>query len=140
MKLKEYQEHALQEVKIFLEQLAAWRTKMFVDGEWLGGCAERAWEKPEVCRSYVKRKDGVGRPLPTFCLKIPTGGGKTLLAVKTIDLVQNIYRQEQTGLVVWIVPTLQIYRQTLQRLKDREDPYRQHLDMVSAGKTLILEK
>ena len=26
------------------------------------------------------------------------------------------------------------------RLKDRDDPYRQHLDMVSAGKTLILEK
>ena len=75
-----------------------------------------------------------------FCLKIPTGGGKTLLAVKTIDLVQNIYRQRQTGLVVWIVPTLQIYRQTLLRLKDRDDPYRQHLDMVSAGKTLILEK
>ena len=30
--------------------------------------------------------------------------------------------------VVWIVPTLQIYRQTLSRLKDRDDPYRQHLD------------
>ena len=91
-------------------------------------------------RLYLKRKDGLGRPLPVFCLKIPTGGGKTLLAVKTIDLVQSIYRQQQTGLVVWIVPTLQIYRQTLVRLKDRDDPYRQHLDIVSAGKTLILEK
>jgi len=54
--------------------------------------------------------------------------------------VQSIYRQQQTGLVVWIVPTLQIYRQTLDRLRDRDDPYRQHLDMVSAGKTLVLEK
>ena len=79
-------------------------------------------------------------PPPRFCLKIPTGGGKTLLAVKTIDLVQSIYRQQQTGLVVWIVPTQQIYRQTLLRLKNRDDPYRQHLDIVSAGKTLILEK
>jgi type III restriction enzyme len=60
--------------------------------------------------------------------------------VKTIDLVHSLYLKRQTGLVVWIVPTLQIYRQTLQRLKDRDDPYRQHLDMVSAGKTLILEK
>jgi type III restriction enzyme len=140
MKLKEYQEHAMQEVKAYLEQLAAWRRKMFVDGEWLGDFAEKAWEKAEVGRSYVKRKDGAGRPLPTFCLKIPTGGGKTLLAVKTIDLIQNFYHQRQNGLVVWIVPTLQIYRQTLSRLKDRDDPYRQHLDMVSAGRTLILEK
>jgi type III restriction enzyme len=140
MKLKEYQEHALQEVKAYLEQLAVWRAKMFVDGEWLGDFAEKAWEKAEVGRSYVKRKDGIGRPLPTFCLKIPTGGGKTLLAVKTIDLVQNLYAQRQNGLVVWIVPTLQIYRQTLSRLKDRDDPYRQHLDLVSAGRTLILEK
>ena len=86
MKLKEYQEHALQEVKIYLEQLALWRGKMFVDGEWLGDFAEKAWEKAEVGRSYVKRKDGAGRPLPTFCLKIPTGGGQI-----TSNIDQNIH-------------------------------------------------
>lgn len=140
MKLKDYQELALTEVKNFLEQLAIWRGKMRVDGEWLGDFAEKAWEKSNVGRPYLKKKDGLGRPLPVYCLMIPTGGGKTLLAVKTIDLAQSIYRQQQTGLVVWIVPTLQIYRQTLNRLRDRDDPYRQHLDMVSAGKTLVLEK
>jgi len=140
MKPKEYQERALREVKRFLEQLIVWRGKVRQDDEWLGDFAEKAWEKARIGGMYLKRKDGLGRPLPVFCLKIPTGGGKTLLAAKTIDLVQNIYRQRQTGLVVWIVPTLQIYRQTLLRLKDRDDPYRQHLDMVSAGRTLILEK
>lgn len=140
MKPKEYQERALREVKRFLEQLIAWRGKARQDDEWLFDFAEKAWEKARIGGMYLKKQDGLGRPLPVFCLKIPTGGGKTLLAVKTIDLVQNIYRQRQTGLVVWIVPTLQIYRQTLLRLKDRDDPYRQHLDMVSAGRTLILEK
>jgi type III restriction enzyme len=140
MKLKEYQEKALTEVKNFLDQLAIWRVKSRVNGEWIGDFAEQAWEKSKVGRPYLKKKDGLDRPLPVVCLKIPTGGGKTLLAVKTIDFVQSIYRQQQTGLTVWIVPTLQIYRQTLMRLKDRDDPYRQHLDMVSAGKTLVLEK
>jgi type III restriction enzyme len=140
MKLKEYQERTLTEVKGYLEQLAIWRGKAHEGEEWLFDFAEKAWEKAGVGRMYLKKKDGLGRPLPSFCLKVPTGGGKTLLAVKTIDLVQSIYRQEQTGLVVWIVPTLQIYRQTLSRLKDRDDPYRQHLDIVSAGRTLILEK
>jgi len=140
MKLKEYQERTLKEVKTFLEQLAFWRGRAREGGEWLFDFAEKAWEKAGVGRTYLKKKDGLGRPLPVFCLKIPTGGGKTLLAVKTVDLVQSLYLKRQTGLVVWIVPTQQIYRQTMQRLKDRDDPYRQHLDMVSAGKTLILEK
>jgi type III restriction enzyme len=140
MKLKEYQERALKETKTFMEQLAIWRPEAFRRGSWLFDFAEKAWEEAGVGRTYLKKKDGLARPLPVFCLKIPTGGGKTLLAVKAIDLVQSLYLKRQSGLVVWIVPTLQIYRQTLQRLKDRDDPYRQHLDMVSAGKTLILEK
>jgi len=139
MRLKEYQERTLTEVKSFLDQLAVWRVKARVGDEWLD-FVEMAWKKAGVGRIYLKKEDGLGRPLPSFCLKIPTGGGKTLLAVKTIDLVQSIYRQQQTGLVVWIVPTQQIYSQTLLRLRDRDDPYRQHLDIVSAGRTLIVEK
>ncbi|MGH9444639.1 MAG: DEAD/DEAH box helicase [Terriglobia bacterium] len=140
MNLKDYQERTLAQVKRYVEQLVVWRKKAREGDEWLFDFAEKAWEKAGVGPMYLKKKDGLQRPLPVFCLKIPTGGGKTLLAVKTIDLVQSIYRQRQTGLVVWIVPTLQIYRQTLLRLKDRDDPYRQHLDIVSAGRTLILEK
>lgn len=140
MKLKEYQERTLTHVKGYLEQLALWRGKAREGDEWLFDFAEKAWEKAGIGRAYLKKKDGLERPLPSFCLKVPTGGGKTLLAVKTIDLVQSIYRQRQNGLVVWIVPTQQIYSQTLQRLRDRDDPYRQRLDIVSAGSTLILEK
>jgi len=140
VRLKEYQERTLTQVQRYLEQLVVWRAKARADGEWLFDFAEKAWEKAGVGRSYLKKMDGLQRPLPSFCLKIPTDGGKTLLAVKTIDLVQTIYRRRQTGLVVWIVPTQQIYSQTLLRLKDRDDPYRQHLDVVSAGRTLILEK
>ncbi len=140
MKLKEYQDHALKEVKSFLEQLVVWHKSALENPALEIDFAAKAWEKAEVGRTYLPKHDGLARPLPMFCLKIPTGGGKTLLAVKTIDLVQNIYLERQTGLIVWIVPTLQIYRQTITRLKDRDDPYRQHLDMVSAGKTLILEK
>src|SRR6266446_3341051 len=140
MKLKEYQERAVKDVKNFLERLTVWRKRAAENPDLEIDFAAKAWEKAEVGRTYIAKHDGLGRPLPMFCLKIPTGGGKTLLAVKTIDHIQNIYLQRQTGLVVWIVPTQQIYRQTLTRLADRDDPYRQHLDMVSAGRTLVLEK
>jgi type III restriction enzyme len=48
--------------------------------------------------------------------------------------------QKQTGLVLWIVPTSQIYRQTILNLKNREHPYRQTLDISSGGRILIKEK
>ena len=107
-----------------------------LDFDWVS----RAWEKSSPSSAYLPRKNGLGEPLPSFCLKIPTGGGKTLLATKVVDLVNTHYRKRQTGLVLWIVPTTQIYNQTLKALKDRDHPYRQQLDMASAGRTLTLEK
>src|SRR5262249_7755414 len=101
--------------------------------------ASKGWEKVSE-RLYHSRRNGLGEPLPSFCLKIPTGGGKTLLATKTIDLINTHFRKSNRGLVLWIVPTTQIYNQTLAALKDRDHPYRQTLDVASAGRTLILEK
>ena len=144
MILKEYQKRTLATIREFLEGLAELRGKVAtalevypeLDFDWV----HKAWEKSVPARVYYPRKNGLGEPLPSFCLKIPTGGGKTLLATKVVGLVNTHYRRRQTGLVLWIVPTTQIYNQTLKALKDRDHPYRQQLDMASAGRTLTLEK
>ncbi|WP_347239368.1 DEAD/DEAH box helicase family protein [Phormidium sp. FACHB-1136] len=73
-------------------------------------------------------------------MKVPTGGGKTLLATHAIGLINTHYLKKQTGLVLWIVPTNQIYRQTRKALRTREHPYRQVLDFNSGGRTKIVEK
>ena len=144
MVLKEYQKRTLATVREFLEGLAEWRGRaaaaLEIDPELDFDWVRKAWEKSVPARIYHPRRNGLGEPLPTFCLKIPTGGGKTLLATKVVDLVNTHYRKRQTGLVLWIVPTTQIYNQTLKALKDRDHPYRQQLDMASAGRTLTLEK
>ena len=144
MVLKEYQKRTLATVREFLEGLAEWRSRaatiLAVDPEMDVDWVRKAWEKSAPARIYQPRRNGLGEPLPSFCLKIPTGGGKTLLATKVVGLVNTHYRQRQTGLVLWIVPTTQIYNQTLKALKDRDHPYRQQLDMASAGRTLTLEK
>lgn len=140
MELKDYQVKTLDQIRRYLEQLTAWRKKAQGNPDLEIEFAAKAWEKAQIQRSYIPRKNGIKEPLPNFCLKIPTAGGKTLLAVKTIDLVNTIYRKKRTGLVLWIVPTTQIYRQTIKNLKDREHPYRQSLDIASGGRTIILEK
>ena len=140
MQLKEYQQRTLSEVRKYLEHLAEWRKKDEDNPDLEIDFPSKAWEKARIPRRYIPRKNGLKQPLPAFCVKIPTGGGKTLLAVKTVDLVNMIYRKRKARLVLWIVPTTQIYRQTIQNLKDRDHPYRQHLDLASGGHTLILEK
>ena len=141
MILKDYQKRTLSIVGEHLERLAEWRDKAAtLDPEFGFDWAAKAWEKGGCSGRYLARRNGLGEPLPAFCLKIPTGGGKTLLAVKVIDLVHTRFRRGQSGLVLWIVPTTQIYNQTLRALKDRDHPYRQQLDILSAGRTLVLEK
>lgn len=85
-------------------------------------------------------RDGQRRPYPRLVVRVPTGGGKTLLAVEAIKDYQQLLAARQTGLVVWVVPSETIYRQTVTRLRDRAHWLRQLLDQASAGRTLILEK
>lgn len=84
--------------------------------------------------------NGLGWYYPRVVFKVPTGGGKTLLAVESIREFQERFRQKRTGLVVWIVPSETIYSQTVSRLRDRTNPLRQLLDQSSGGRTIILEK
>lgn len=89
---------------------------------------------------YMHRYDSVGRSLPHVCLKVPTGGGKTLLAAEGVGRIQTAFFRRQTGLVLWIVPTVQIYRQTWKALANREHPYRQSLERATGGRVKVMEK
>ena len=100
MQLKDYQNDVLESLSGYLSTLAARRERaekiaklLAEQGEKLepaNWCRE-AWEKlaednriPRfadgdtlVTPAYVDRKDGLHRPVPNICLKVPTGGGKT---------------------------------------------------------------
>jgi type III restriction enzyme len=143
MKRIDYQEETLKQVKVYLEALALRKGKYEefkeMDPEYDSDFTKKAWETVTE-NPFTPKKNGLGEMLPNFCLKIPTGGGKTYLATLSIDLIQKQYLNQQTGFILWIVPTNQIYRQTLTTLRNREHPYRQMLDLSSGGRTVILEK
>jgi type III restriction enzyme len=142
MQLKEYQRTTLEILNNYLRSLDEARTKqkqavsLGIPYKW----DVAAWEAVRPNTLYMPRHAGNGQPVPNVCFKVPTAGGKTLLAVHAIDSIKSLYQHAQTGFVLWIVPTKQIYRQTLIALRDRAHPYRQFLDLASANQTLILEK
>ena len=111
--------------------------------------AKEAWEalkansKLPVSRAAIPfspRMDGCNRPVPNAVLKVPTGGGKTWLAISAVSRIMGRYLNRNTGFVLWIVPNEAIYTQTLKHLKDRQHPYRQALDRAAAGRVRIMEK
>ena len=54
---------------------------------------------------YSSRFDGCGRAVPNIIFfKVPTGGGKTYLAVSALSKIFGRYLGQQKGFVLWIVP------------------------------------
>lgn len=84
---------------------------------------------------YISRTGTSGEPIPHVCLKVPTGGGKTLLGVAALERIK-----QDVGFVLWIVPTRAIYEQTLKAFRTREHPYRQMLERISGGRVKLLQK
>ncbi len=146
MKLKHYQEKVLTTLKDYLSALNDFRARyekaIEFDAEMASeyNFPKRAFTQATKRNIYHNKTNGLNEPLPDVYFKVPTGGGKTLLACHSIDLIHKSYLKKQTGLVLWIVPSTQIYRQTILALKNREHSYRQILDISSGGRTLIKEK
>jgi type III restriction enzyme len=61
---------------------------------------------------------------PYVCLRVPTGGGKTLIAAHSVSVAASELLQTQAPMVLWLVPTNTIREQTISALKNREHPYR----------------
>ena len=64
------------------------------------------------------------------CMKIPTGGGKTLVGCHAIQKIMSTVLQHKLdhGIVLWFTPSEAIKSQTLRKFKDRKDPHRRILD------------
>jgi len=66
--------------------------------------------------------------MPYVCLRLPTGGGKTLLACLSVPVIQRELLKSGHSVVLWLVPSRAIQTQTLLALRNRSHPYRQALE------------
>ena len=87
-----------------------------------------------VQRGYVK----AALDTPTVAIKVPTGGGKTIIAAHAVKLIAESQGREYP-LVIWFAPSDTIRRQTADALKRPRHPYRQALDEAFRGNVRIYD-
>lgn len=75
--------------------------------------------------------------LPYVCLRLPTGGGKTLLACHAVSVASKEFLNADRAVVLWLVPSNAIREQTLTALRDLRHPYRQALDSTVGSVTIL---
>ncbi len=110
--LKNYQIQTLSALRKFLE-----KTVEFNDAD----TAFYALTK----RPFVQPPSLPG--LPYVCLRIPTGGGKTILAAHSVAIAADSFLRTDAPTVLWLVPSQTIREQTLATLQDRAHPNRRAL-------------
>lgn len=124
--LKNYQRHCIEELREFLTEA-------------------RAQGDPDIAfyrRTHEKYRDLHGDPkVPFVCIRVPTGGGKTLIASHAVALAFEHYllENQESGLVLWLVPTDTIRSQTLAQLRNRTHPYRETLDHFFTSRVRVMD-
>ena len=132
MQLKRYQQEALDALKSFLE-----KTRETSDA---AGAFDEVTASLEIGRyrsSYKPLKDM--EDVPYACIRIPTGGGKTILGAYTVKLAGNSYLEQDFPVALWLVPSNTIRKQTVEALKNREHPYRKVLDDTFDGRVRVFD-
>ncbi len=80
---------------------------------------------------FMTRRNWISLPalpgLPYVCLRVPTGGGKTILAAHSVGVAADSFLRTDAPTVLWLVPSQTIREQTLAGLLDRSHPNRRAL-------------
>ena len=115
MELKKYQQKTIDLIKAYLREMQYF------------GDPKHAF----ISVTNTAYKDEFfGEQVPFVCVKIPTGGGKTLVGCKAVAEIMDSFLKEKMGrgIVMWFVPSEAIKSQTLRKFKDRKDIHRKLLD------------
>ncbi len=132
MELKPFQRTALDTLASFLD-----RARTLANPEQAFIESWRSRDSPQAPPPYRTMPGLPG--VPNVCLRLPTGGGKTLLAAHTVAIAGRHYLEREFPVVLWMVPTNTIRVQTAEALKKPDHPYRAALDDAFEGRVSVFD-
>ena len=133
MELKDYQADVLTDLSAYLQTLLDCKGH-------LGKAFNTFWKSKGVLNQAYKNNV---QEVPHVCVKVPTAGGKTFIAVNALERVFTAfaeYNPSRPKFVVWLVPSLTILEQTVKNLANIDHPYRQRLNDLFQGRVQVYEK
>jgi type III restriction enzyme len=74
------------------------------------------------------------------CIKVPTAGGKTFIAVNALHTIFTAYDAAKPKAVIWLVPWSNLLQQTVNTLSNPEHPYRQKLNSLFNNRVEVYQK
>ena len=136
MELKQYQTDTLALLRRFLEESCIAGPQ---------NAFEALTQEPDVAERLGQYAESYKPPfeelpeVPYVCLRLPTGGGKTILAAHAVGVARDAWVEKDYPLVLWLVPTNTIRRQTAEALKNQSHSYRQVLDEKFKGRVRVFD-
>ena len=126
--LKEYQQASLGRFREYLRDVS----KIGPDG------ANLAFYKST--NLPYRRAPVIADGTPYVCLRIPTGGGKTVMGAYAVGIAAQEFLQVRNPMVLWLVPSTPILDQTVSALKNPDHPYRAALAKDFGRNVSVLTK
>lgn len=128
LQLKQYQEEALTALARFFDLARGARDEAGLDTAFRQALLDQE-VAPESIPPYLAQgfvsEDGA---TPYVCVRIPTGGGKTLLGTHALAVAGRHYTGQDRPLALWLVPSNIIRSQTLVALRTPGHAYREALE------------
>lgn len=135
MQLKNYQNNTLNVLRKFFEQARICGHQQ---------AFENIVSDPEISYRLGKLKSSYTvwptiPNTPRVCLKVPTGGGKTIIAAHALKIVSEMWMEREFPIVLWFTPSDTIRQQTAEALKNPRHPYREVLDEQFGGHVKVFD-
>ena len=136
MELKSYQQKVIEHLEEYLTYVQEYKH--------LGNAFNQYWEDKmgDIIRWMVQECSPQNN-IPNaahVCVKVPTAGGKTFIAVHALHSIFSAYDSSKPKAVIWLVPWSNLLQQTVDALSNSEHPYRQKLNTLFNHRVEVYQK